>query len=712
MAVRLQPWQPLRFFFPATARSRPSLRLVSPTLLSSSILNSVSPLASSNPCAESSSPVFLRHLELVEEELHKEVEVCEDSDEAVLNFYDDDERVDDPIRSFLESKTLTPDPAQEGSIFLQKNRRTSWRMAGSLDACDEDLEGITLGLDFEPETQVLPSEDEGIVGEILRLSRNIPKNSTLGELLGPFEGKLEEGDCIRLLARLGKEGLTSQCLYLFEWMGLQQPSLVTPRSCSVLFPALGRAGKWKELVTLFKNLPKSKRFKDVHVYNAAVSGLASSGRYDDAWAAYEAMEANNVKPDNVTCSILITIMGKSERSTKQVWEFFQLMNKKGVKIGIEAFGALIKCFCDAGLKKEALIVQSEMEKRGIPSNTLIYNTLMDAYVKSNNIEEAEGLFQEMREKSLHPSTATYNILMDGYSRRMQPNIIEDLMQEMQSAGLKPNVRSFTCLISAYGRQRKLSDMAADAFFKMKKSGIKPTSHSYTALIHAFSVGGWHEKAFSAFESMKRDGLEPSIETYTALLDAFRRAGDSNKLVEIWRMMMKDKVEGTRVTFNIVLDGLAKNGLYALARDVVSEFEQIGIPPSVMTYNMLMNAYGRGGQHYKLPQLLKEMSALSLKPDSITYMTMIYAYVRVRDFSKAHFYHKEMVRSGLAPDAESYRKLRAILEDKAQVKNRRDKSAMLGIINSSIGLFKKKKVKKDEFWKHKKKRPGTSSSVDR
>lgn len=126
----------------------------------------------------------------------------------------------------------------------------------------------------------------------------------------------------------------------------------------------------------------------------------------------------------------------------------------------------------------------------------------------------------------------------------------------------------------------------------------------------------------------------------------------------------------------------------------------------------MNAYARGGQHSKLPQMLKEMVTLNLKPDSVTYSTMIYAYVRVRDFKRAFFYHKTMVKSGQVPDCKSYEKLRAILDVKAATKNKKDKRAILGIINSKMGLLKsKKKGKKDEFWKNKKihTRSGTIAS---
>ncbi|XP_074588384.1 pentatricopeptide repeat-containing protein At5g50280, chloroplastic [Curcuma longa] len=654
-------------------------------------------------------PIFLPHLQFDddgEDEFHHHQrqqqgqQVVEEEEEEEEE--DDGEGPSDSILDFFKSRSsLTEDPKKEGRFSLQSNRRTSWHLADVEPAADiveeEPAVASPSGVTEPPQ-----SPNFGVIEEILAVARSLPENATLGDFLGSYAGKVGEGDCIELLVRMGEEGLASTCLYLFEWMGLLEPSLVTPRSCSVLFPVLGRSGMGDKLMILFQNLPKAKRFRDICVYNSAISGLASCGRYDDAWKVYDMLEANNIKPDHVTCSIMLTVMRKSGMHGKDAWEYFQRMNRKGFKWSLEVVGALIKFFCDEGLKKEALIIQAEMEKKGITSNIIIYNTLMDAYSKSDQVEEAEGIFLEMKEKGQKPTTVTYNILMDAYSRRMQPEIVDSLISEMQSVGLKPNVKSYTCLINAYGRKGKMSDMAADSFLRMRKAGIKPTSHSYTSLIHAYSVGGWHEKAYATYENMKRDGVPPSIETYTTLLDAFRRAGNTDRLVEIWKAMISDKVQGTRVTFNIILDGLAKHGLYVQARDVIHEFQKFGLQPTVMTYNMLMNAYARGGQHYKLPQLLKEMTALNLKPDSITYSTIIYAFVRVRDFSRAFYYHKQMIRSGQVPEVRSYQKLRAILEVKAATKNRRDRSAILGILNSKFGL-KSKKGKKDEFWKNRKKR---------
>ncbi|KAF3954367.1 hypothetical protein CMV_020278 [Castanea mollissima] len=661
--------------------------------------------------SDSPTHIFLPFLQQQQHDKEEEEEEEEAEEE------DEDEEEEDSLIRFFKSRTSSSiqDPQRESKISLQKNRRSTWHLAADMESETEPETDVENAI-FEEKKQVGHVEKtnsrplpEGIVGEIVRTARELPGNMTLGEALGGYEKRVSEKQCVEVLGLMSEEGLVMGCLYFFEWMGLQEPLLLSPRACSVLFPVLGRARMGEKLMVLFRNLPPKKEFRDVHVYNAAISGLLCCGRYNDAWQVYEAMETNNVLPDHVTCSIMITIMRKTGRSAKDAWEFFERMNRKGVKWSVEVLGALIKSFCDEGLKNEALIIQTEMLKKGISSNTIVYNTLMDAFGKSNQIEEAEGLFSEMKMNGLKPTSATYNSLMDAYSRRMQADIVEKLLLEMQDMGLKPNVKSYTCLISAYGRQKKMSDMAADAFLRMKKVGIKPTSHSYTALIHAYSVSGWHEKAHSAFENMQREGIKPSIETYTTLLDAFRRAGDTQTLMKIWKLMISEKVEGTRVTFNILLDGFAKQGHYIEARDVVSEFGKIGLHPTVMTFNMLMNAYARGGQHSKLPQLLNEMAALNLKPDSVTYSTMIYSFVRVRDFKRAFFYHKKMVKSGQVPDAKSYQKLRTILDVKAAVKNRKDKSAILGIINSQKGLLKaKKKGKKDEFWKNKKKHVRTHS----
>ncbi|CAJ1931913.1 unnamed protein product [Sphenostylis stenocarpa] len=663
--------------------SKPFFLLQSKTSLSSLWL-CASP---SNAPHSSTTPISLPYFHEEEEE-DIEDEEGHDPDDPNYNFSDTDAWV-----SFQ-------DPQDEEKLYIEENPLTSWHL-------DEEPE-MSLGNEEMGccQKRELP-EAKGVVGEIIQLARNLPQNLTLEKALVRYEGRVNDKECWEVLEILGEEHLLVCCVCFFQWMRLQEPSLVTPKACAVLFPLLGKGGMGDELMDFFRNLSSSKEFRDVYVYNATISGLLYGGRYEDAWKVYESMETENIHPDHVTCSIMITVMRELGHSAKDAWQFFEKMNRKGVRWSEEVLGALIKSFCAEGLLRVALVIQTEMEKKGVSSNVNVYNTMMEAYCKSNHVEAVEGLFVEMKAKGIKPIIATFNILMHAYSIRMQPKIVEKLLAEMQDVGLKPNAESYTCLISAYGKQKTLSDLAAtDAFLRMKEAGIKPTSHSYTALIHAYSVNGLHEKAYMAFENMKMEGIKPSIETYNTLLDVLRRAGEAQTLMEIWKLMKSEKVKATQTTFNILVDGFAKQGLYMEARDIIYEFGNFGMQPTVVTYNMLMNAYAKGGQHSKLPQLFKEMAVLRLQPDSVTYSTMIFAFVRVHDFNRALFFHKHMVKNRQMMDGSTYQTLLAILEAKAARKNK-DWRALLGMVKSKMGV--KVRRQKDEFWKHKKRHVRKSSS---
>ncbi|GLJ24029.1 hypothetical protein SUGI_0457680 [Cryptomeria japonica] len=226
-------------------------------------------------------------------------------------------------------------------------------------------------------------------------------------------------DIAKNLPLLGEEGLVSQAVHLLEWMGFQEPSIVSPESYSLVFPLLGRAGMVENLWLVFENMPGGREFHCANIYNAAISGFAQCSRYDDAWKVFEEMDIRNIGPDTVTYSSLITIMRKSGQSAKDVWQFFERISKNGVNMSSEIFGSLIKSFCDECLMREALIVLFEMENK-------------------------KGRY----------------------------GVVEELIQEMEHLGLKPDVWTFTSLISSYGRQKKMSDKAADAFLRMRKQGVQ------------------------------------------------------------------------------------------------------------------------------------------------------------------------------------------------------------------------------------------------
>ena len=144
------------------------------------------------------SPIFLPFLQEEEEpELEQEEEEPEPEQE------DDDSK--DPLLRFFESRTSTQDPQREGRLVLQKNRRSSWHLAPDIEFVDEMGSGSALEDSLEEEIEQTGSQNsdwsplaEGVVGEILQIARTLPQNLTLGEVLGSFERRISEKECVEI----------------------------------------------------------------------------------------------------------------------------------------------------------------------------------------------------------------------------------------------------------------------------------------------------------------------------------------------------------------------------------------------------------------------------------------------------------------------------------------------------------------------------------
>jgi len=238
--------------------SKPFLLLESKTSFSSLSLRA----AQFDALHSSTTPISLPHLQQSQhqEDTEEEEEEGHDPDDPNYNFSDSD--------AWISSQ----DPQDEEKLYIEENPFTSWHI-------DEEPE---MSLEIEEmgscQSREL-REAEGVVGEIVQLARNLPQNLTLEEALGEYEGRVNEKDCWEVLEILGEERLLLCCVCFFRWMRLQEPSLVTPRACIVLFPLLGKGGMGDEVMGLFESLPSSMEFRDVHVYNATILGLLYGGRY-------------------------------------------------------------------------------------------------------------------------------------------------------------------------------------------------------------------------------------------------------------------------------------------------------------------------------------------------------------------------------------------------------------------------------------------------
>jgi hypothetical protein len=134
----------------------------------------------------------------------------------------------------------------------------------------------------------LPNQEEGrtsttaAVEEILAFARSpaAADGSGFAEFLAGYSRRaLGEDECVEAMRRMGEEGLALGCLHLFRWMArvLQEQSS-SPQAWLVALVVLGRARMADAVLEILASLPPERAFREVVLYNAAMSAVAYSVR--------------------------------------------------------------------------------------------------------------------------------------------------------------------------------------------------------------------------------------------------------------------------------------------------------------------------------------------------------------------------------------------------------------------------------------------------
>ncbi|KAF6174901.1 hypothetical protein GIB67_026389 [Kingdonia uniflora] len=173
-----------------------------------------------------------------------------------------------------------------------------------------------------------------------------------------------------------------------------------------------------------------------------------------------------------------------------------------------------------------------------------------------------------------------------------------------------------------------------------------------------------DMANKAFLKMKKAGIRADSHSYTALIHTYS--------VDGWHEEAYITIETIKIK---------------------------GIKPSIETYTALLDAFRQIGYTQALMEIWKSMMHDKIEGTRVTFNTLLDGFA------------KQDGENRQVPNPKSYEKLRTILDVKAAIKNRKDKSVILGIINSCMGLLKpNKRGKNDEFQKTKKKWSRPSGSL--
>ncbi|KAL5547146.1 hypothetical protein UlMin_006833 [Ulmus minor] len=244
---------------------------------------------------------------------------------------------------------------------------------------------------------------------------------------------------------------------------------------------------------------------DLSIGNALVSLYARCGRIQEAYRAFEKIDAK----DNISWNGLISGFAQSGYC-EEALQIYSLMNRAEVKANLFTFCSAVSAAANLANIKQGRQLHAMILKTGYNFETEASNVLITLYAKCGTLDDAKKEFSEISEK---------------------------------------NEVSWNAMITAYS-QHGCAIEALNAFNQMKEQGVVPSHVTYVSVLSACSHAGLVNEGLDYFESMSNEhGLVPKPEHYVCVVDLLGRAGllgDAKKFIEkmpirpdamVWRTLL-------------------------------------------------------------------------------------------------------------------------------------------------------------------------------
>ncbi|XP_022716037.1 pentatricopeptide repeat-containing protein At3g13150-like [Durio zibethinus] len=207
----------------------------------------------------------------------------------------------------------------------------------------------------------------------------------------------------------------------------------------------GKAGMFEYAQKLFDEMPELKCDRTVKSFNALLSAVVHSKKFDKAGKLLE-----------------------------------QLPEKVGIEPDLISYNTVIKAFCEMGSMDSAFSVVDTLEKKGLGPDIVTFNTLLDGFFSKGRIADGEEIWGLMERKNVVPNIRSYNSKLRGLvSENMMLKAVE-MWEEMESKGIQPDVHSYTALITGYCNDGNL-EQVKKWYSELKKSFL-PDRVTYLTLI--------------------------------------------------------------------------------------------------------------------------------------------------------------------------------------------------------------------------------------
>merc|ERR1719407_324926 len=435
--------------------------------------------------------------------------------------------------------------------------------------------------------------------------------------------------------------------------------LVDVVSYNTLLKAYLKQGQILKARKLLTEMAESDIEANQVTYNEMLNALVAVKDRQEMWALVREMNAIGMKPNSVTCSIILKSL-TAHSATDDVRQAMALIDNLQEDMDEVLFASVVEACVRVG---QLDLLSSKLQQyasfgglAGLTAPT--YGSMIKAYGRARDIERVRELWGEMRRHHVTPTSITLGCMVDALVRNSLPDEAFDLVRGIRDESEYADILNtviYSTLLKGFAQSRQ-PGRVQDVFEEMKQMGIACNTVSYNTMLDANAMTGRMDRADELFREMQASGVSPDVITYSTLVKGYCQAGDIDRGYQVLNEMVANGVhEPDEILYNSLLDGCAKQHRVDDALKLVEDMHKHNVRPSNFTLSILVKLLGRSRRLNQAFSMVEETcKRFDLQANIHVYTCLLYACFQNRQMPRALQLHDSMItEAGVEPDERTY-----------------------------------------------------------
>eukprot|EP00448_Togula_jolla_P012347 CAMPEP_0170603432 /NCGR_PEP_ID=MMETSP0224-20130122/18909_1 /TAXON_ID=285029 /ORGANISM="Togula jolla, Strain CCCM 725" /LENGTH=998 /DNA_ID=CAMNT_0010928313 /DNA_START=100 /DNA_END=3092 /DNA_ORIENTATION=+ len=395
----------------------------------------------------------------------------------------------------------------------------------------------------------------------------------------------------------------------------------------------------------------------VVTFNEMLDAVVRNGARD-TWLVIRDMEASGLKPNHITCSILLKGISASS-SPASVERILKVVEAAGSEMDEVSICSMIEACIRAG-RSDLLLRQLKRLRKGNRFNfhsAHAYGSVIRAFGFLQDMESVWSSWREMRSRSIALTSITLGCMVEAIASNGRPDAAYDMIREALKDGqMRSLVNSviYGSVLKAYSQQKNFQRVWA-VYQEMLEQRVQCSIVTCNTLVDACARSNEMGRVESLLQDMSHQGVQPNIITYSAIIKGYCQFGRLDKAFQLLEEMKRTTpLRPDELTYNTLMNGCARQNQHERGMRLLQEMQDAGVSPTNYTLSVLVKLAGRSMKLQQAFDICEEVSRkYKFRLNVHVYANLIQACLQHSNIQRAMDVLKRMVAEEVRPDVRSY-----------------------------------------------------------